>query len=185
MKKEDIINALEKISGVLNVLSNAQTSARVDRDDHDSVATQQHKTEMKELNDEIKQMRDDQHKAEMLSLRNEINAMRNHTTNAPSSGLNDFQFEIDSKQQNLQTITKAVESTGSKLIEPLVEMQTMQAKLNGMLAIRQLEVTDQVPPGTYASAVAPTRDVPDDEVSSALKTWRERAGVDDIDEEGR
>jgi hypothetical protein len=165
----------------LNTLSNTQSAARVDRDDRDSNATQQYKTEMKELNNEIKQMRDEQHTAEMSSLRSEINALRNHATNAPPSGLNDFQFEIDSKQKNLQTITSAVESTGSKLIEPLIEMQSMQAKLSGMLAVRQLEMADQVPPGTYASAIAPKKELSNDEVSSTLKTWRERAGVDDVD----
>ena len=178
----EIAQTLDKISGVLNTLSNTQSAARVDRDDHDGEVSRQYKTELKELNDEIKQMRDDQHKAEMLSLRNEVNAIRDHANNASPSGLNDFQFEIDSNQKNLQTITTAVESTGSKLIEPLIEMQTMQAKLNGMLAIRQLEMNDQVPPGTYASAVAPTKDVSDEEVSDKLKMWRERAGVDDVDE---
>ena len=179
----EIAQTLDKISGVLNTLSNTQSAARVDRDDRDSDASRQYKTEMKELNDEIKQMRDDQHKAEMSSLRSEVNALREHATNSSTSGLNDFQFEIDSKQKNLQTITEAVESTGSKLIEPLIEMQSMQAKLSGMLAVRQLEMADQVPPGTYASAIAPKKDVSDDEVSSTLKTWRERADVVDVGEE--
>ena len=179
----EIAQTLDKISGVLNTLSNTQSAARVDRDDRDSNATQQYKTEMKELNDEIKQMRDEQHTAEMSSLRSEINALRNNATNSSHSGLNDFQFEIDSKQRNLQTITEAVESTGSKLIEPLIEMQSMQAKLSGMLAIRQLEIADQVPPGTYASAIAPKKELSDDEVSSTLKTWRERADVDGVGEE--
>jgi uncharacterized phage infection (PIP) family protein YhgE len=179
----EIAQTLDKISSVLNTLSNSQSAARVDRDDHDGDVSRQYKTELKGLNDEIKQMRDDQHKAEMSSLRSEVNALREHATNSSPSGLNDFQFEIESKQKNLQTITEAVESTGSKLIEPLIEMQSMQAKLSGMLAVRQLEMADQVPPGTYASAIAPKKDVSDDEVSSTLKTWRERADVVDVGEE--
>jgi len=179
----EIAQTLDKISSVLNTLSNTQSVARVDRDDYDSDVSRQYKIELKELNDEIKQMRDDQHKAEMSSLRSEIDAMRDSVVNTSPSGLNDFQFEIDSKQKNLQTLTEAVESTGSKLIEPLIEMQSMQAKLSGMLAIRQLEMADQVPPGTYASAIAPKKELSDDEVNSTLKTWRERAGVDDVGEE--
>lgn len=177
VESPEITKTLEKISSVLATLSNAQPSSRVDRDDHESAATRQYKDELKELNTEIKQMREDGHKAEMSSLRDEINNMRRLVDGAPAKGLSDFQFGLDSKQKNLETVTDVVKSTGDKVIEPLIEMQKMQARLNGMLAVRQLEMEDQVAPGTYISVLAPKQDVTDDEVNNTLQTWRERAGA--------
>jgi len=176
----EIAKTLDKISNVLATLSNTQSPAR-DRDDRESEAARQYKTELKELNDEIKQMRDEQHNAEMAALRSEIGTMRSTINNVSPHGLNDFQFGIDSKQKNLQTLTQAVESAGAKLVEPLVAMQTMQSKLSGLMAIRQLEAEDRVAPGTYMGALTPKQDVPDDEVSNTLQTWRERAGVSKSD----
>jgi len=173
----EVTKTLDKISNVLATLSNTQSPARADRDDRESEAARQYKAELKELNDEIKKMREEQHKAEMVALRNEINAMRHAVDGVPAHGLNDFQFEVDSKQKNLQALTRVVESTGAKLIEPLVGMQTMQSKLSGLMAIRQLESEDRVAPGTYMGVLTPKQDVPDDEVSSTLQTWRERAGI--------
>jgi len=176
----EITATLEKIGNVLNALSAAQSPAYTERPE--SVASQQYKDELKGLNDEIKKMRDDQHKDEITSLRNEISAMRNSISNAPATGLNDAQFEISSKQQNLQTITQAIESTGSKLVEPMIQMQTMQSKLQGMMAVRQLEISDNVVPGTYMRAITPTEEVSDAEVSDTLQTWRDRVKKGDGDD---
>ena len=173
----EIMQTLDKISSVLAGMSNNQSSARVDREERVSDSDNQHQIELKALSDEIARMREDKHTAEMNSFRDEIRALRDSKNT--NTGLNDFQFEVGSKQQNLQMITGAVESTGNKIIEPLIEMQKQQAQLNGLFAIRQLETDDRVPAGTYIGALAPKKEVPDDEVSDTLAAWRARAGSSD------
>ena len=180
----EIVQTLDKINSVLAGMSNNQSSARVDREERVSDSDKQHQIELKALSDEIARMRDDQHKAEMGSLRDEIRLTREYAKTHNSTGLNDFQFEVGSKQQNLQTLTSVFESTGNKLVEPLIEMQKMQAQLNGLFAIRQLEVDDQVPAGTYMGALTPKKDVSDEEVSDTLATWRARAESSPGDEMG-
>uniref|UniRef100_A0A6M3LZK9 Uncharacterized protein n=1 Tax=viral metagenome TaxID=1070528 RepID=A0A6M3LZK9_9ZZZZ len=172
----EITKTLEKISSVLATIGNERSSAHLDSTDRESAATTQYKNELKALNDEIKKMREDQHKVEMSSLKDEVSAMRRLVENAPANGLSDFQFGVDSKQKNLKMISDVVASTGNKIVEPLIELQMMQGRFNGLLAVRQLELEDKVAPGTYLSALATKQDVPDEVVSNTLKTWRERAG---------
>jgi len=172
----EITKTLEKISSVLATIGNERSSAHLDSTDRESAAATQYKNELKDLNDEIKKMREDQHKVEMSSLKDEVSAMRRLVENAPANGLSDFQFGVDSKQKNLKMISDIVASTGNKIVEPLIELQMMQGRFNGLLAVRQLELEDKVAPGTYLSALATKQDVPDEVVSNTLKTWRERAG---------
>lgn len=178
----EITRTLDKMSAVLSTISASQSSNHVDASDRESAESKQYKSELKDLNEEIKQMREDGRKAEMDALRTEMRAMQHNANNTPNTGLNDFQFGIDSKQKNLQFVTSAVTDAGNKIIEPLVEMQKMQAQLNGMFAIRQLELQDNVPSGTYMQSVVPKADVPDKEVSDTLQKWRNRAGEDETGE---
>lgn len=177
----EIAQTLDKISSALAGMTNNQSSARVDREERVSDSDKQHQIELKALSDEIARMREDKHAAEMNYLRDEMRSMRD--SNNTNTGLNDFQFEVGSKQQNLQTLTGVFESTGNKLIEPLVEMQKMQAQLNGLFTIRQLEADDQVPAGTYIGAITPKKEVSDEEVSDTLATWRARAEPSDQSDE--
>jgi len=106
-----------------------------------------------------------------------VAAERRGGRGAPEPGLSDPQFELDTKRRNFETLTVSVENMGSRLIEPLVDMNKAQMRLNTMMLVRQMELQDAVAPGTYMAAMGTIAPPTDDEVEERKRKWKERQGA--------
>lgn len=113
-------------------------------------------------------------------LRHEVAAVRQgmasrRDTGSSDRGLSDYQFELDTRRKTFETLSDTVENVGLKLVDPLIEMNKNQAKLNTMLMIRTMEQQDGVQAGTYMGVMTPPQTPADAEVRKTVDKWKNRA----------
>lgn len=167
-----------QMQGLLDVVSKLKS-------DQDALRNQDATKELKDMisgfEQQIQEMREEKHDSELRTLMDRINQMErgvsgHRVTDVPGE-------PIERTKMNLQhdTINKAgdrAEALILKTIDPLIEMQKVQMRMNALLMIRQVEQQDMVPPGTYTRTLVDatkTQEPADDVVQSQKDKWRERA----------
>lgn len=173
-----ISGMLTQMQGLLDVVSGL-------KNDQDRMRSQDSTKELRDMivgfEEQIQQLREEKHDNELRTLKDrlaqiESGASVRRLEGAPGE-------PIEKTKLNLQhdTINKAgdrAELLIMKAIDPLIEMQKTQMKVNALLLIRQVEQQDGVNPGTYTRTLAESSAVnepSDDEVAAQKSAWQERA----------
>lgn len=191
----DPVSMMEKMSNTFSSMMgtlqsnqpNTQQLSESDKYERERLE-RQHKEEMGDLkglmgqqNQMIDALKDQMHKDEMNQLKNavvDIGEQMRYMKDARQPGqLSDLQYKTRAQTENLETVSQHLEQIGERVIEPLAEGQKMQAKSTAALQLRQLELQDNVPPGTYINAVFASSQPTDDEVKSKTKRWKDKAAA--------
>lgn len=173
-----IQGVLEQMKGLIDVVSKIKT-------DQDML---RNRDTTKELQDtlagfekQIQELRDEKHDTELRTLLDRLNQIERGDRKYRDSGGPEEPIEKTKMTLQHDTVNKAgdrAEALVLKVMDPLIEMQKTQMRVNALLLIRQVEQQDGVVPGTYTrtlSEPASSHEPTDDEVESQKKRWRERA----------
>ena len=135
------------------------------------------KEEISGLREELKKVTDSQQQAVVAGVMNRLGSIEARLAGVEPTpvGLSEEQQRALSNQKQTQTIMQTVERVGDRILEPIMEMNKQQARLNGLMAIRQMAYQDGVPPEYYLRALASAQEPPSDEVSARVAEWRARA----------
>lgn len=173
-----IQGVLEQMKGLIDVVTKIKTDQDMLRNRDTTKELQDTLTGFEK---QIQELREEKHDSELRTLLDRLNQIeRGEQKYRDSGGPSE---PIERTKLNLQhdTVNKAgdrAEALVLKVMDPLIEMQKTQMKVNALLLIRQVEQQDGVTPGTYTRTLsdpAVPHEPSDDEVESQKKRWRERA----------
>lgn len=133
--------------------------------------------EISGLREELKKVTDTQQQSVVNSVMNRLGSIEARLSGADPMppGLTEEQARIIQEQRNVKAVLDTMERVGDRILEPMVELNKMQAKLQGLMNIRQMAYQDGVPPEYYLRAIAPASEPPSEEVASRVAEWRQRA----------
>ncbi|MBE9492359.1 MAG: hypothetical protein IMY70_05695 [Bacteroidetes bacterium] len=89
--------------------------------------------------------------------------------------MNTEQAKIRAQTDNLGTVSDHLESLGDRVLEPLAEAQKMQARTNGAITIRQMEIQEGLAPGTLLNVVFGNAQPSNDDVKVTTDKWQKKA----------
>lgn len=139
--------------------------------------------EMRQLSqqqqDNITAMREQMHQEEISNLKgymgNLDEKLRELGDPRLQGGMNTDQMKIRAQSDNLGTVSEHLETIGDRVLEPLAEAQKMQAKTNAAIQIRQMEIQENLQPGTLINAVFGGAQPSQDEIKSTTDKWQKKA----------
>lgn len=140
-------------------------------------------TEMRNLSqqqqDNITAMREQMHQEEISNLKGYMGNMdeklRELSDPRLQGGMNTDQMRIRTQSENLSTVSDHLEVLGDRVLEPLADAQKMQAKTNAAIQIRQMEIQENLQPGTLINAVFGGAPPSQDEIKSTTDKWKRKA----------
>jgi hypothetical protein len=170
-----IVGSLTEVVDRIAKGEHGPSDNRVLRDSEDRI---------KELQEEIGKLRDEDRKRENDELRQRLQALemsRGHDTGTridprDSPEMKKTQLQYDA----LDKTGGRFEHLAEKVIDPMIELQKMQMKMNAVLLMRDLARQDGVPPGSYIQAVettTPAPEPPDTVVQEQVEKWKQKSAA--------
>jgi len=142
---------------------------------------ERYETQIEDLQRRLEEERESRRQNELSGLKAQLRAIEDRLANPPNTtstaGVTDTQAKLNAQTANLRTVTSTMESVGSRILEPLVEMQKAQIQMNSVLMLRNLELQDHVAPGTYLGTIGPQKPPTDTEVQDKLNVLEKRAAA--------
>lgn len=133
--------------------------------------------EISGLREELKKVTDTQQQSVVNSVMNRLGSIEARLSGSEPipAGLTEEQARAIQEQRNVKTFIETVERLGDRILEPVVELNKQQARINALMAVRQMAYQDGVPPEYYLRALSPSVEPPSDEVAARVAEWRNKA----------
>jgi hypothetical protein len=129
--------------------------------------------------DNLTALRDQMHQEEINNLKGYMGSLddklRDLSDPRLQGGMSTDQMKIRAQTDNLSTVSEHFETLGDRVLEPLAEAQKMQAKTNSAIQLRQMEIQENLQPGTLINAVFGGTQPSQDEVKSTTDKWKKKA----------
>ncbi len=167
-----------QMQGLLDVVSKLKSDQDALRN-HDT--TKEVRDLIENFEEQIRELREEKHDTELRSLQDRLAQVERGETRHRGEAAPGEPIEKTKMSLQHDTINRAgdrAEALVLKTLEPLIDMQKTQMKMNALLMIRQVEQQDMVPPGTYTRTLvdaAATPEPSDDVVQTQKDKWRQRA----------
>ena len=139
--------------------------------------------EMRQMNqqqqDNLTALRDQMHQEEINNIKGYMGALDEKVKELSDprfqGTMNTEQAKIRAQADNLGTVSDHLESLGDRVLEPLAEAQKMQARTNGAITIRQMEIQEGLAPGTLLNVVFGNTQPSNDDVKATTDQWKKKA----------
>lgn len=171
--------------GTMGVFGNGNTTQSQENSQIEKLESrhEQSMAEMRQMNqqqqDNITAMREQMHQEEISNIKGYMGALDDKVKELSDPRLhgtmNTDQMKIRAQSDNLGTVSEHLESIGDRVLEPLAEAQKMQAKTNAAIQIRQMEIQEDLQPGTLINAVFGGAQPSQDEIKSTTERWKKKA----------
>jgi len=127
----------------------------------------------------IAALREQMHQEEINSLKGYMGSLDEKVKELSdprnSGNMTTDQMKIRAQTDNLSTVSEHIENIGDRVLEPLAEAQKMNAKTSAAIQIRQMEIQENLTPGTLINAVFGGVQPSQDEVKSTTDKWQKKA----------
>ena len=144
---------------------------------------EQSMNEMRQMNQQQQEnltaLKDQMHQEEINNIKGYMGALDEKVKELSDprfqGTMNTEQAKIRAQTDNLGTVSDHLESLGDRVLEPLAEAQKMQARTNGAITIRQMEIQEGLAPGTLLNVVFGNAQPSNDDVKATTEKWQKKA----------
>jgi len=172
-RDDALMSVMQSIADTVQLLGR-----RIDQSDQRSTAIGEESQALLELREQLHRTEEKLDEERQRAAENRVKVLEEEVRNLRTgrgANVSDHQAELGFRKDSLETVVGAVESLGTRVVEPLVEMNKVQVKLQALLMAREMARQDGANPADYIKAMSPAPEPTSQEVQATVDKWKQRA----------